>query len=71
MVILLEMKLSVSMCVSQYNQELYLIELEMFYLNTIKQLFIFVQQLDQSEVCLPYSRLLTGILIPKFKVQFK
>ena len=34
--------------------------LEMFYLNTIKQLFLFVEQLDQLEVCLPYSRLLTG-----------
>ena len=35
--------------------------LEMFYLNTIEQLFLFVEQLDQLEVCLPYSRLLTGI----------
>ena len=35
----------------------------MFYLNTIKQLFLFVAQLDQLEVCLPYS-------IPKFKVEF-
>ena len=31
---------------------------EMFYLNTIKQLFLFIEQLDQLEVCLPYSRLL-------------
>ena len=31
----------------------------MFYLNTI----FFVEQLDQLEVCLPYSRLLTGIQI--------
>ena len=37
--------------------------LEMFYLNTIEQLFFFVEQLDQLEVCLPYSRLLTGIPI--------
>ena len=36
---------------------------EMFYLNTIKQLFLFVEQLDQLDVCLPYSRLLTGIPI--------
>ena len=36
---------------------------EMFYLNTIEQLFLFVEQLDQLEVCLPYSRLLTGIQI--------
>ena len=35
----------------------------MFYLNTIEQLFLFVEQLDQLEVCLPYSRLLTGISI--------
>ena len=35
----------------------------MFYLNTIKQLFLFVEQLDQLEVCLPYRRLLTGITI--------
>ena len=33
----------------------------MFYLNTSEQLFLFVKQLDQSEVCLPYSRLLTEI----------
>ena len=37
--------------------------IEMFYLNTIKQLFLLVEQLDQLEVCLPYSRLLTGIQI--------
>ena len=33
--------------------------IEMFYLNTIVQLFLFVEQLDQLEVCL----LLTGIQI--------
>ena len=33
----------------------------MFYLNTIEQLFLLVEQLYQLEVCLPYSRLLTGI----------
>ena len=38
-------------------------EIEMLYLNTIKQLFLFVEQLDQLEVCLPLSRLLTGIPI--------
>ena len=37
------------------------IDLEMFYLNTIDQLFLFVEQLDQLEVCLPNSRLLAGI----------
>ena len=36
---------------------------EMFYLNTIEQLFLSVEQLDQLEVCLPYSRLLAGISI--------
>ena len=35
----------------------------MFYLYTIEQVFLFVEQLDQLQVCLPYSRLLTGILI--------
>ena len=35
----------------------------MFYLNTIEQLFLFVEQLFQLEVCLPYSRLLAGIPI--------
>ena len=35
----------------------------MFYLNTIEQVFLFVEQLDQLEVCLLYSRLLTGIPI--------
>ena len=38
-------------------------DLEMFYLNTIEQLLFFVEQLDQLEVCLPYSRLLAGIPI--------
>ena len=38
-------------------------DLEMFYLNTIEQLFLFVEQVDQLEDCLPYSRLLPGILI--------
>ena len=37
--------------------------IEMFYLNTIVQLFLFVEQLDQLEVCLSYSRLLAGIQI--------
>ena len=35
----------------------------MFYLNTIEQLFLLVEQLDQVKVCLPYGRLLTGIPI--------
>ena len=48
----------------------------MFYLNTIKQLFLAFERLDKLEVCLPYSRLLAGIhihtgSIPKFKVEFK
>ena len=46
---------------------------EMFYLNTIEQLFRLAEQLDQLEVCLPYSRLLAGITdgFPKFKLEFK
>ena len=40
-----------------------LYHIEMFYLNTIEQLFLFVEQQDQLEVCLPYSRLLAGISI--------
>ena len=35
----------------------------MFYLNTIEQLFLLVEQLDHLVVCLPYSRLLAGIPI--------
>ena len=35
----------------------------MFYLYTIEQLFLFVEQLDQLEVCQLPSRLLTGIPI--------
>ena len=38
-------------------------EIEMFYLNTIEQLFLFVELLFQLEVCLPYSRLLAAIPI--------
>ena len=44
-----------------FKFQLYLIE--MFYLNTMEQLFLFVEQFDQLEVCLPYSRLLAGIPI--------
>ena len=39
------------------------LKVEMFYLNTIEQLFLFVEKLYQLKVCLPCSRLLTGILI--------
>ena len=43
----------------------------MLYLNTIDQLFLFVEQLDQLEVCQPYSRLSNWNTnaggIPKFK----
>ena len=35
----------------------------------IEQLFLSVEQLDQLEVCLPYSRLLTGIT--KYKEELK
>ena len=45
----------------------------MFYLNTIEQLSLFVEQLDQLVVYLPYSNILTGNTgcIPKFTVKFK
>ena len=35
----------------------------MLYLNTIEQVFCSVEQLNQLEVCLTYSRLLAGIQI--------
>ena len=37
--------------------------IEMFYLNATEQLFPSVEQVDQLQVCLPYSRLLDGIPI--------
>ena len=37
--------------------------IEMFYLNTIEQLLLFVEDEDQLEVCLSCSRLLAGIPI--------
>ena len=40
----------------------------MFYLNTIEQVLLFVEQLDQLEVCLSYSGLLAGkIILAAFK----
>ena len=53
-------KLSVNLFLYFYWCQYYV---EMFYLNTIEQLFLFVEQLDQLEVCVPFSRLLTGIPI--------
>ena len=49
------------------EKKIYFVKLEMFYLNTIKQLFLLVELLDHSEVCLPTN---TGG-IPKSKVEFK
>ena len=43
------------------NNKIYLVD--MFYLNTIEQVFLLVEQLDQLVVCLTYNRLLTGIPI--------
>ena len=43
---------------------------EVFYLNSIKQFLHFVEQFDQLEVYLPFSRLLTwntGVIL-KYKV---
>ena len=45
------------------NNWLEMLKIEMFYLNTIEQLFLFAEQLGQLEVCLPSSKLLTGIPI--------
>ena len=45
------------------NEDKVITNIEMFYLNTIEQLFLFVELLDQLEVCLPNSRLLTAIPI--------
>jgi len=42
----------------------------MFYLNTNEQLFLFGEQLDQLEVCLPSWKTITGS-IPELKVEFK
>ena len=42
--------------VSIYEFEIAVAVVEMFYLNTINHLFLFVEQLDQLKVCLPYSR---------------
>ena len=42
----------------------------MFYSNTIKHLFLFVEQLDQLEIYLPYSWNIKTGGIPKFKVEF-
>ena len=49
-------------------------KVEVFYLNTIEQLFQCVEQQEQVEVCLACSRLPTGIPmhaggIPKSKVE--
>ena len=50
------------------EKKIYFVKLEMFYLNTIEQLFLLVEQLDQLEVCLPFSRLLAGIpILSEFK----
>ena len=43
------------------------IDIEVFYLNTIEQFFIFFKHYNQLEVC-PYSRLQTGIpMMPVFQ----
>ena len=36
-------------------------ELIMFYSNTIEQLFLFVEHLDQLELCLPYRKNKTSL----------
>ena len=42
--------------------------IEMFYLNIIEKLFLYVEQLDQLGVGLPFIRLLTGVPIPVFRI---
>ena len=42
------------------DQQIRYNSLEVFYLNPIEQWLHFVEQLDQLEVCLPCSRLLTN-----------
>ena len=57
---------------SMESKKMFCDELEMFYLNTIEQLFLFVQQLHQLEESLPYSSLLSAIpILAAFKVEFK
>ena len=41
--------------VSEFLMSQLKIGIEMFYLNTIEQLFLFAEQLGQFEVFLPYS----------------
>ena len=48
---------------SEIVDHLLKIKVEIFCLNTIEQLFLFVEQLDLLQVYLPYSRLITGIPI--------
>ena len=61
----------------RYRLDFLKFDIEMFYLNTVEQLFLFVEQLDHLEVCLPHTRLLTCNWntitgsIPKLKVEFK
>ena len=43
----------------------------MFYLNTIVPLFLFVEQLDQLDVCLSTDWNTNTGSIPKFKVEFR
>ena len=45
--------------------------IEMFYLNTIVPLFLFVEQLDQLDVCLSTDWNTNTGSIPKFKVEFR
>ena len=49
--------------IQMFLTEVSYITRDVLFMNTIKQLFLFVEQVDQLEVCLPYSRLLTGIPI--------
>ena len=58
---------------SEIVDHLLKIKVEMFYLNTIEQLFLFVEQLDLLEVYLitDFNWNTNTGGIPKFKVEFK
>ena len=49
------------MIMVKMRDKIFVLIVEIFYLNNIEQLFHFVEQLDQLEVFLPYGRLITGI----------
>ena len=49
--------------INKFNLNMNKLFIEMLHLNTIEQLLLYVEQLYQLKICLPYSRLLTWIPI--------